>query len=119
MTAISSRNVWERCQGVGHASSIIGETPMTGTERQVRNRAARMSDAPVIHIRHLVDRRRRIQRRNNTIATLTALQAEYGAWLEALRQSARRRYSRGLANDRRTRSLELQAVEPPRGFGRD
>ena len=57
----------------------IGEAPMTGAERQARYRAARMSNPPIIRIRRPVDRRSRIQRWNDTIATLTELQAEYGA----------------------------------------
>ena len=98
----------------------IGETPMTGAERQARYRAARMSDAPIIRIRRPVDRRSRIQRWNDTIATLTELQAEYGAWLEALPDN-----QQDGATAEALRTIveldlsELQAIEPPRGFGRD
>jgi hypothetical protein len=98
----------------------IGETPMTGAKRQARYRAAWMSDAPVIHVRRPVDRRSRIQCWNDTIATLTALQAEYGAWLEVL---ADNQQDGAIAEALRTiveRDLsELQVIEPPRGFGRD
>jgi hypothetical protein len=72
----------------------IGEVPLTGAERQARHRAARASDAPIIRIRRPVDRRSRIQRWNDTIATLTELQAEYGAWLEALPDNRFRQRSR-------------------------
>jgi hypothetical protein len=93
---------------------------MTGAERQARYRAARMSDEPIIRIRRPVDRRSRIQRWNDTIATLTALQAEYGAWLEAL---ADNQQDGATAEALRTivelDLSELQAIEPPRGFGRD
>jgi len=98
----------------------IGETPMTGAERQARYHAARMSDAPIIRIRRPVDRRSRIQRWNDTIATLTELQAEYGAWLEALPDN-----QQDGATAEALRTIveldlsELQAIEPPRGFGRD
>jgi hypothetical protein len=40
----------------------IGETPMTGAERQARYRTAHASGAPVIRIRRPADRRSRIQR---------------------------------------------------------
>ena len=98
----------------------IGETPMTGAERQVRYRAARASDAPIIRIRRPVDRRSRIQRWNDTIAALTELQAEYGAWLETLPDN-----QQDGATAEALRTIvefdlsELQAIEPPRGFGRD
>jgi hypothetical protein len=93
---------------------------MTGAERQARHRAARASDAPIIRIRRPVDRRSRIQRWNDTIATLTELQAEYGAWLEALPDN-----QQDGATAEALRTIveldlsELQAIEPPRGFGRD
>jgi hypothetical protein len=65
-------------------------------------------------------RLRRIQRWNDTIATLTALQAEYGAWLETL---ADNQQDGATAEALRTivelDLSELQAIEPPRGFGRD
>jgi hypothetical protein len=93
---------------------------MTGAERQARYRAARMSDTPIIRIRGPVDRRSRIQRWNDTIATLTELQAEYGAWLEALPDN-----QQDGATAEALRTIvefdlsDLQAIEPPRGFGRD
>ena len=93
---------------------------MTGAERQARYRAARASDAPIIRIRRPVDRRSRIQRWNDTIATLTELQAEYGAWLEALpdnqQDGATAEALRAIVD---LDLCELQAIEPPRGFGRD
>jgi len=98
----------------------IGETPMTGAERQARYRAARETGAPVIRIRRPVDRRSRIQRWNDSIAALADLQAEYVAWLEALPDNQQ---DSATADALRTivdlDLSELQAVEPPRGFGRD
>ena len=44
----------------------IGETPMTGAERQARYRAARAAGAPVIRMLRPVDRRSRVQRWNDT-----------------------------------------------------
>ena len=55
----------------------IGETAMTGAERQVRYRAARMTNAPFIRIRYSVDRRSLIQRGNDAIAAAVEPQAEY------------------------------------------
>jgi hypothetical protein len=62
----------------------IGETAMTGAERQARWRAARETGEPVIRIRRPADRRSRIRRWNDTIAAAVELQAEYAAWLDAL-----------------------------------
>jgi hypothetical protein len=93
---------------------------MTGAERQARYRAARMSNAPVIRSRRPADRRSRIQRWNDTIAELTELQTEYGLWLDALPDNQR---DSATAEALRTivelNLSELQAIEPPRGFGRD
>ena len=124
MTVISSRNVSKRRQRAAREWTMprpsIGETPMTGAERQARYRAARASDAPIIRIRRPVDRSSRIQRWNDTIATLTELQAEYGAWLETLPDN-----QQDGATAEALRTIvefdlsELQAIEPPRGFGRD
>jgi len=98
----------------------IGNIPMTGAERQVRYRAARIIDAPVIRLRRPADRRSRIQRWYGTIAALTGLQVEYGAWLEALpdnqRDSATAEALLAIVD---LDLSELQAIVPPRGFGRD
>jgi hypothetical protein len=93
---------------------------MTGAERQARYRAARADDAPVIRVRRPADRRSRIQRWDDTIAALTDLQTEYAAWLEALpdnqRDSATAEALQAIVE---LDLSELQAIEPPRGFGRD
>lgn len=98
----------------------IGETAMTGAERQARWRAARETGKPVIRLRRRADRRSRIQRWNDTIAGLVGLQAEYAAWLEALPDNQQ---DSALADALRAivelDLSELLAVEPPRGFGRD
>ena len=98
----------------------LGETPMTGAERQARYRAAHAAGQPVIRVRRPVDRRSRSQRWNDTISALVDLQAEYAAWLEALPEN--QQYS-AMAETLRAIAeldlLELQAIEPPRGFGRD
>ena len=93
---------------------------MTGAERQARYRATHADGASVIRIRRPTDRRSRIQRWNDTIAALTDLQVEYGRWLDALPDN-----QRDTATAEALRTIvefdlsELQAIEPPRGFGRD
>jgi hypothetical protein len=98
----------------------IGETPMSGAERQARYRAARMSDVPLIRIRRPADRRSRIQRWNDTIGGLADLQAKYAKWLDALpdnqQDSATAEALRAIVE---LDLSELEAIEPPRGFGRD
>lgn len=98
----------------------LGETPMTGAERQARYRAAHAAGQPVIRVRRPADRRSRIQRWNDTVSALVDLQAEYAAWLEALpenqQDSAMAETLRAIAE---LDLLDLQAIEPPRGFGRD
>src|ERR1700692_1498468 len=98
----------------------IGETAMTGAERQARYRTMHADGAPVIRIRHPADRRSRIQRWNNTIAAAVELQAECAGWLDALpdnqQDSALAEALRAIVE---LDLSELQAIEPPRGFGRD
>ena len=98
----------------------IGETPMTGAERQARYRAAHAAGVPVIRTRRPADRRSRIQRWNDAITGLVDMQTEYGAWLDALpdnqQDSATAEALRAIVD---LDLSELQAVEPPRGFGRD
>jgi hypothetical protein len=98
----------------------IGEEPMTGAERQARYRAAHAAGAPVVRTRRPIDRRSRIQQWNDTIAAAVQLQVEYAGWLDALPDNQQ---DSVLANALRAivdlDLSELQAVEPPRGFGRD
>ena len=98
----------------------IGETAMTAAERQARYRAAHANGAPVIRIRRPADRRSRIQRWNDTIAAAVDIQAEYAEWLDALPENQQ---DSALADALRVivefDLSELQAIEPPRGFGRD
>ena len=98
----------------------IGETPMTGAERQARYRGAHAAGVPFIRTRRPADRRSRIQRWNDAITGLVDMHAEYGAWLDALpdnqHDSATAEALRAIVD---LDLSELQAVEPPRGFGRD
>jgi len=93
---------------------------MTGGERQARYRTMHANGAPVIRIRRPVDRRSRIRRWNDAIAAAVELQAEYAEWLDALpdnqQDSALAQALRAIVE---LDLSELQASEPPRGFGRD
>jgi hypothetical protein len=98
----------------------IGERPMTDAERQARCRAARAAGRPIIRIKRPADHRSRAKRRHDAIAELTALQSEYEAWLEALPEALQDTATAdALRNIRELDLSELQAIEPPRGFGRD
>ncbi|MDQ2762978.1 MAG: hypothetical protein M3Y22_05670 [Pseudomonadota bacterium] len=93
---------------------------MTDAERQARCRAARAAGRPAVRTRRPADHRSRAKRWRDTVTELVQLQAEYAAWLEtlpeALQESATAEALRTICD----LDLEdLQAVEPPRGFGRD
>jgi hypothetical protein len=98
----------------------IGENAMTDAERQARYRAARAGGAPVIRTRRPADHRSRARRWHDAVAELMALQAQYAVWLDALPANLQD----GTVADALQRICdldldELQAIEPPRGFGRD
>jgi PAS domain-containing protein len=101
-------------------AKTIGERAMTDAERQARYRAARAAGAPMIRTRRPVDHRSRVRRWNDAVAELTKLQAEYDAWLqnlpENLQESATAEALRAISE---LDLSELQAIVPPRGFGRD
>ncbi len=98
----------------------LGERPMTDAERQARHRAARADGAPVIRTRHLADHRGRARRWHDAVAELTELQAQYTAWLEALPDSLQDGATADALRAVCDLDLtELQAIDPPRGFGRD
>src|SRR5271163_3590630 len=98
----------------------IGERPMTDAERQARCRAARASGTPAVRIRRPLDHRSRARRWRDAVAQLSELQAQYADWLEALPAN---QHDSALAEALQAiceRDLtELQAIVPPRGFGRD
>jgi len=99
---------------------LIGETAMSGAERQARWRAARAGGEPGVRFRQPASRHSRFRRWNDTIAALAALRAEYTAWLEALPENqqdgATAEALRAIAE---LDLSELEAIQPPRGFGRD
>ena len=98
----------------------IGDRPMTDAERQARCRAARGTGAPVIRTRRPLDNRSRAKRWQDAVAELAVLQGHYAAWLETLpiglQDSVTAEALQAICDLHLT---ELQAVEPPRGFGRD
>jgi hypothetical protein len=98
----------------------IGETAMTDAERQARYRAARATGVPVVRVRRPADPRGRAHRWTDHVAGLVQAQIEYAAWLENLPDSLQ---DGATAEALRTICeldlSELQAIVPPRGFGRD
>jgi hypothetical protein len=98
----------------------IGALAMTDAERQARYRAARAAGAPVVHTRRALDHRGRAKRWNDNVAGLVEAQVEYAAWLDSLPDSLQ-----DSATAEALRAIceldlaELQAIIPPRGFGRD
>src|SRR3954470_4253100 len=98
----------------------IGETAMSDAERQERYRAARATGVPVVRVHRPCDQRGRARRWTNHGAGFVQAQAEYAAWLENLPDSLQ---VGATAEALRTICdldlSELQAIVPPRGFGRD
>ncbi|MDQ2765050.1 MAG: hypothetical protein M3Y22_16685 [Pseudomonadota bacterium] len=93
---------------------------MTDAERQARCRAERAAGKPANRARHPADRRSRAQRWRDAVAELTNLQEHYSGWLDALPDNLH-----GTATAEVLQAIcdvelaDLQAIEPPRGFGRD
>jgi hypothetical protein len=102
------------------ARKSIGETAMTDAERQARYRAARAAGIPVIRTRRPADHRGRARRWTDHVAGLVEAQVEYAAWLESLPENLR---DSPLADALQAICdldlTELEAIIPPRGFGRD
>jgi hypothetical protein len=99
-----------------------GEHPLSNAERQARYRARREADqpAPAVRYRRPVDRRSRLQRWNDLVAGLIALQAEYATWYDVLPDSLRDTATAAALLAIVDLDLdELAAIVPPRGYGRD
>jgi gamma-glutamyl:cysteine ligase YbdK (ATP-grasp superfamily) len=98
----------------------IGETAMTDAERQARYRAARATGVPGVRVHRPAGHRGRARCWTDHVAGLVQAQAEYAAWLENLPDSLQ---DGATAEALRTICdldlSELQAIIPPRGFGRD
>jgi len=98
----------------------IGETAMTDAERQARYRAARTIGTPVIRSRRPADHRSRVRRWHDAVAELANLQAQYAAWLETLPANLQDSPTADALQSICDLDLDdLQAIKPPRGFGRD
>jgi hypothetical protein len=98
----------------------LGDRPMTNAERQARHRAARAAARPLIRYRRAGDHRSRAQRWRDAVAILITLQDEYQAWLDALPDNLQESATAEALQAIVDLDLdELQALEPPRGFGRD
>jgi len=98
----------------------IGETAMTDAERQARCRAARIAGKPAIRMRRPADHRSRARRWRDAVAELTDLQTQYATWLDALPSNLRESTTADALQAIYDVDLtDLQAIEPPRGFGRD
>ena len=93
---------------------------LSNAERQRRFRERRKEQQPRIHYRRPQDRRRRPQRWRDAVQTLVDLQAEYRDWFDSLPANLQ---ASSLAE--RLEAVceydfgDLEALEPPRGFGRD
>jgi hypothetical protein len=98
----------------------IGETAMTDAERQARYRAARTAGVPIVRMRRPTDHRGRARPWTDHVTGLVEAQVEFAAWLESLpdnlQDSATAEALRAICD---LDLSELQAIEPPRGFGRD
>jgi hypothetical protein len=101
-------------------AKAIGERAMTDAERQARYRAARAAGPAVIRTRRPADHRSRARRWDDTVAELIKLQAEYDAWLQSLPDNLQETATAEALQAISELDLsELQAIVPPRGFGRD
>ena len=93
---------------------------LSNAERQRRFRERRKEQQPRIHYRRRQDRRSRPQRWRDAVQTLVDLQAEYQDWFGNLPENLQ---ASPLAE--RLEAVceydfgDLEALEPPRGFGRD
>ena len=95
--------------------------PRAGNGHEVyRERRQANQPAPVVRYRRPVDRRSRLQRWNDAVARLLALQAEYAAWCDAVPDSLRDSATATALQAIVELDLdELAAIVPPRGYGRD
>ena len=93
---------------------------LTNAERQARYRERRKAGESRVRYRRPTDRRSRPQQWNDAVQTLLALQDQYRAWRDALPQSLDGSATAGLLEQVCDLDLSvLEAVELPRGFGRD
>jgi hypothetical protein len=101
-----------------------GETALSNAERQARYRAHQKANQakPAVRVRYRkpADRRTRPQRWGDAVAELVGLQVEYAAWNGALPDGLRDTPTAEVLQAIVDLDLtELQAIIPPRGYGRD
>ena len=102
------------------ARKPIGEMAMTDAERQARYRAARATGKPAIRTRRPADHRSRARRWHDAVAELIELQAQYATWFDTLPDNLQESTTAEALQMICDLDLgEIQAIEPPRGFGRD
>ena len=93
---------------------------LSNAERQRRFRERRKEQQPRVHYRRPQDRRSRPQRWRDAVQTLVDLQAEYQDWLDNLPDNLQETVlAERLAEICAYDFGDLEALEPPRGFGRD
>jgi hypothetical protein len=97
----------------------IGAVPMTPAERQARRRVRLHRDDQTLPA-PAARRIPRPARWTAAVATLIELQDEYRAWLDNLPASLESsRLAEKLQAIAEIDLEELQAIDPPRGYGRD
>ena len=93
---------------------------LTNAERQARYRERRQAGESRVRYRRPADRRSRPQRWDDAVRALLALQDQYRAWRDALPPSLAGSATAELLDEVCELDLSvLEAVELPRGFGRD
>ena len=103
--------------GSGEAKVTIAANNLTMEIPMPQPNIATRSDTPArCRNRH----HSRAQRWQNAVTELTELQKEYGVWLQALPDSLQEgATAEALQAICDVDLSDLQAIEPPRGFGRD
>ena len=93
---------------------------LSNAERQRRFRERRKAEQPRIRHRRPQDRRSWPQRWQDAVQTLLDLQAEYQDWLDNLPDGLQASVVAEKLKAICEHDLgDLEALEPPRGFGRD
>lgn len=98
----------------------IGSRALTPAEKQARYRAARAEGKPAIHYRKPSGRGSRPQRWRAAVRELLDLQSEYSDWLDNLPD-----FARGTPVEELLQAIvdldfsEIEAIDLPKGFGRD
>ena len=97
-----------------------GRVALTNAERPARYRERRKAGESRIRYRRPADRRSRPQQWNDAVQTLLELQEQYREWRDALPESPAGSATAELLEQVCDLDLSvLEAVELPRGFGRD